>query len=172
VKAPASSFPARWRRAFTRTDHGRTVDGLTPTAIAVGLVLSEYADWATGSGIRPTRKRVAGTVGVSVAAVGRAVADLITAGWLATEERGSFGRPSTHRLTIPSLVILATGEVSAPVTGSPVRHLPTRNRLTSAPLSAPGATRNRLTGAHVTGSLVRHHLCQDLRPWLASVGAA
>ena len=171
-RSTVAPFVSRWRGAFTRTMHGLERDGLTPAAVAVGLVLADYADWHTGGGIRPGRKRVALTVGVSVATVGRCIAALVAAEWLATDERGSFGRSSTYRLTIPPQEKTDTGEITPPVIGSPVSLLPDRNRLTGEPLKAAQTIRNRLTGAHPIGSPVSHHLYQDLRPSLAPVGIA
>lgn len=146
-KAPGPSFPARWRKAFRNTAHGVSTDGLTPASVAVGLLLSEYADWETGGSIRPGHDRLSRTVGISRATVKRCVAALIRAGWIALDDRGSFGRASTYRLEIPPLVVITTGEIQPPVTGSPV-----------SPLGEVAATRNGLTGAHITGSLVSHHL--------------
>jgi hypothetical protein len=146
----SSSFPSRWRYRFVRTAHGTTVDGISPTAVAVGMVLSEYADWNTGGGIRPGRQRVAAVVGVSVPTVTRSIAALTSTGWIATDERGSFGKASTYRLTIPALEDKSSGVISLPVSGSPVSHSDARE-------TAP----QRLTGAHSTGSPVSHQLCMN-----------
>lgn len=180
-----SPFTSRWRRAFTRTRHGAPHDCLTPTAVAVGLVLSEYADWDTGTGARPGLERIATVVGTSPKTVVRAVQALVAAEWLEREERGTFGRATSYRLTIPSLVHLGTGEVSAPTKGSDqdVVERP-RNGVTGVPVALTvtgslvsslrrrASTRNGVTGVHVTGSLVSHHLCHDLYVGGALGGAA
>jgi DNA-binding transcriptional MocR family regulator len=147
-------------------------DGLTPTSVAVGLVMSEYADWATGGDIRPGRDRLAAVIGVSIATVTRSITALHTTGWITTDEVGTFGRTSVYRLTIPPLVIITTGEITTPITGSPVSHLPARNRLTSEPLRAAQNRRNRLTGDDITGSPVSHHLYQDLTHTPTPLGTA
>ena len=157
-----ASFVSQWRRTFTKTSHGLTVDGISSTSVAVGLVLCEYADWQTGAGIRPGHERVARVVGASRATVKRSVAALVTAGWIESEDRGSFGRASTYRLTIPPLLVIGTGEITPPVTGSPM-----------TPWGEVPETRNGVMGAHLTGSPMTHHLCQTyVRPRALRVVAA
>lgn len=144
----AKSFPSTWRRAFTRTRHGTPHDVLTPTAVAVGLVMSEYASWETGGGIRPGHARIATVVGVSQATVKRAVALLLESGWIAEQQRGGFGRASVFQLVIPPLVDERDGTISSPVTGS---------------LVSPWGSRNGVTGEPLTGSLVSHQLWRTTR---------
>ena len=157
-----SSFVSRWRHAFAWTPHGAAVDGIGPTAVAVALVMSEYADWKTGANIRPGHDRLAVVVGVTKAAIKRAIKSLEAAGWIENEQRGSFGRASVYRLAIPSLVDMGTGEVSAPVTGSP-----------AIPWGSRAGHRNGVISTSVTGSLVTPHLCHDpCRPRALTLVAA
>lgn len=146
-----SSFPSRWRYAFVRTPHRLDVDGISPTSVAVGLVMSEWADWRTGGNIRPGRKRIASVVGISVPTVTRSIAALSSAGWLATDQRGSFGLSSVYRLTIPSLANVTTGVITGPVSGSPMSHSDT-----------PNDSPQWLTGALSSGSPMSHQLSQYL----------
>jgi len=113
------------------------------------MVMSEYADWDTGGDVRPGLERIAATVGVSVKTTKRCVTQLVTAEWLAIDARGSFGRATVYRLTVPALVNLSDGTVTPPVTGSLV-----------SPLDGTPDTRNGVTGVHVTGSPMTPHLCQ------------
>lgn len=163
-------FTSRWRRVFARTRHGGRFDCLTPTSVAVGMVLSEYADWETGAGARPGLERLAEVVGTSQKTVVRCVQALVASGWIEREERGTFGRATSYRLTIPPLVHLGSGEVHGPSNG--VTGVPVMDRSTGSPVSRldgrPSA-RNGDTGVHVTGTLVSHYLCHDL---LARVGRA
>jgi len=172
VSKPAP-FTSRWRRAFTRSRHGAPHDCLSPTAVAVGLVLSEYADWQTGTAARPGLERIATVVGTSHKTVVRSIAALVAAEWIERESRGTFGRATSYRLTIPSLVHLGTGEVSTPRNGGtrdPVTGPPTGSPVTL--LDAGATTRNQVTGVRVTGSRVTHYLCQDLCGGRALRGAA
>lgn len=145
-----ASFTAQWRRRFCRARHGDH-DGVGTVGVAVGLVLAEYADWATGENARPGLDRVADVVGCSTATVKRGIKMLVISGWIECTDRGSFGRASTYRLTIPPLVDTSSGEIHAPLTGARV-----------IPWTRPGRDRNGLTGERVTGARVSHHLCHDL----------
>lgn len=146
----AVSFISRWQGTFARSRHGVQVDGLTPVAVAVGMVMSEYADWTTGENIRPGHKRVAEVVGTSLATVKRSVSALESAGWLGCDERGTFGRASVYRLTIPPLVDTVTGELSMPQAH--------RNGVTGDPVGDAAESRNGVIWAYVTGSPVTPHL--------------
>lgn len=108
----SKSFPSTWRRAFSRFRHGAA--GISPTAVAVGFVMSEYADWTTGGNIRPGRKRLAETLGVDVATIGRCIQTLTRHGWIVTDQRGKFGSPSIYRLTIPPLIADGSTTVHPP----------------------------------------------------------
>ena len=149
-------FATRWRRTFARSRHGK-IDGLTPTAVCVGFLLCEYGDWDTGANIRPGHRRIADTIGTTPATVKRSVSALVRSGWVDLEAHGSYGRASTYRLSIPSLVHPVTGTVTVPVTGTPV--IPLRKR---------AVTRNGVTGVRLTGTPVTPHLYRPIGRALAS----
>jgi hypothetical protein len=148
-----ASFPSRWRYVFVRAEHGLKVDGLNATSVAVGLVLSEFADWTTGGNVRPGHKMIARAIGTTLAPVKKSISALVSSGWLTIDDRGSFGRATTYRLVIPPLVSLTTGEITPPVTGSNL-----------TPWEKPGEDRNGVVSACVTGSNLTPQLCQELRP--------
>jgi hypothetical protein len=147
----SKAFTSRWRYTFARTPHSTATDGIGSTAVAVGMVMSEYADWKTGSNIRPGHERLAAVVGVTKVAVKRSIKSLEIAGWIQTEQRGAFGRASVYKLRIPSLVDTVTGEISTSVTGSVGTTLGKR----------PGG-RNGVVSVPLTGSVATTHLYQDL----------
>lgn len=100
VGVPADKWT--WEKALLER---AVVEGLTPTAQHIALVLSTYAD-GNGEQIRPTVETVVRVSGRSRATVHSALRALRDTGWLRQLSRGSGKgkRASEYRLTIPPKV--------------------------------------------------------------------
>lgn len=115
-----------WQRAL-RDEPKPKGSPLTSTVVAVGMVLSTYADLGTGSNARPARGTMAKGVGVGVDTVHRALGALCALGWL---ERVTSrpGHPVSYQLTVPgeppSLDQRPDVENPAPQAATPVRRIP------------------------------------------------
>ncbi len=88
-------FVARWRGMLLSA-------GLDPTAVAVGIVLAEFADWATGDNARPSHATIGECLGgLSSESIRKATRRLEAARLLRAKSRPTTGRVTVWRLTDP-----------------------------------------------------------------------